>query len=69
MNEKSINIGDGYTSNWYMVDTLKVWILAYKSQTFASAYNSEIIKDLNLIYDYKGKIIYIEDDKICTINW
>lgn len=35
---------------------------------FASAYNSEIIKDLNLIYDYKGKFIYIEDDKICTIN-
>lgn len=35
---------------------------------FASTYNSEIIKDLTEIYNYKGKIIYIEDDKICTIN-
>ena len=33
---------------------------------FASAYNQEIIKELNELYEYDGKIIYIENDKICT---
>lgn len=35
---------------------------------FASAYNSEIIKDLTEMYNYKGKIVYIENDKICIHN-
>ena len=30
----------------------------------ASTYNVEIIRELNDVYHYKGKIIYIEDDKI-----
>lgn len=35
---------------------------------FASTYNSEIIKILTEIYNYKGKIVYIENNKICTFN-
>lgn len=30
----------------------------------ASTYNVEIIRERNDVYNYKGKIIYIEDDKI-----
>lgn len=31
---------------------------------FASAYNKEIIKELHEVYEYNGKIVYIENDRI-----